>query len=29
MQQAALDGINMIELYVFWNFHEMVEGQYD
>ena len=29
MQQAALDGVNMIELYVFWNYHEMVEGQYD
>ena len=29
MQQAALDGLNMIEIYVFWNQHEMVEGQLD
>ena len=29
MQQAALDGLNMIEIYVFWNQHEQVEGQLD
>jgi hypothetical protein len=29
MQQAVLDGLNMVEVYVFWNFHEAVEGQYD
>ena len=29
MQQAALDGLNMIEIYVFWNQHEPVEGTLD
>ena len=26
MQQAAADGVNMIEIYVFWNYHEREEG---
>ena len=29
MKAAAADGVNMIEIYVFWNFHEAVEGQFD
>ena len=28
MKAAAADGVNMIEIYVFWNFHEPVEGQF-
>ena len=29
MRAAAADGLNMIEIYVFWNYHEPVEGQFD
>lgn len=29
MNAAREDGINMIEIYVFWNGHEPVEGQLD
>ena len=29
MRAAAADGMNMIEIYVFWNYHEVVEGQFD
>ena len=29
MNAARDDGINMIEIYVFWNGHEPVEGQFD
>ena len=28
MKQAAADGLNMIEIYVFWNYHEPVEGRF-
>ena len=29
MKAAAADGLNMIEIYVFWNYHEQVEGTFD
>ena len=29
MRNAVADGLNMIEIYVFWNYHEPQEGQLD
>ena len=29
MQRAIDGGLNMIEVYVFWNYHETVEGEFD
>ena len=28
-QQMVSNGLNMVEVYVFWNFHEPVEGQFN
>ncbi|KAK8805552.1 hypothetical protein WA158_002208 [Blastocystis sp. Blastoise] len=28
LDQAVADGLNLIQIYTFWNFHEPVEGQY-
>lgn len=29
LEQAAADGLNMVEIYTFWNFHQPVESVFD
>ena len=29
LDQAVEDGLNLIQIYIFWNYHEPVEGQFN
>ena len=29
MSEAVSNGLNMVQVYIFWNYHEQTEGTYD